>query len=504
MITITTSTDKLINQKSDCLAFLLEQDYSFSGQLEQVAQHYLPQLKTVLEKYHFTGAVGTSLEIPVAHGNHISYLVFVGIGKKEPRKYINMELYRRAVGRVIRLIERHKHKSLALLLPSEKLFGVTEHILAQQTTEIIYMAEYRFDEYITDIERKSDRTFSVTFVVEDASKRAINKGIEIGTIVGTAVNHARQWIDLPAKYLTPTDLSHKARTIAKSHDMKCHVFSEETIDKMGMGGLAAVSKGSDQDAQLAIIEYSCGKKSAPTIALVGKGITFDSGGLSLKPAASMETMKEDMSGAAAVLATMDVIGKLKPKINIIGITPLSENLPSGKATKPGDIIRFYNGKTAEVKNTDAEGRLILADALSYAVKHYELDAIIDIATLTGACARAVGPYFTGMMSQNEELIERFNASAERSGDRVWRLPLTDDYMPAIKSHVADICNIGNEKYMAGASTAALFLKHFVNDVPWLHLDIASTAFDVPDISYFRPHTATGVGVRLFVDLIMNW
>ena len=299
-------------------------------------------------------------------------------------------------------------------------------------------------------------------------------------------------------------MAQKAERIAKEFKLKYTVFNEKEINQMGMGGLAAVSAGSDLDCQLVIMEYKTAKKNAPTLAFVGKGITFDSGGLSIKPANHMETMKEDMSGAAAVIATMASIAQLKPDVNVIAVAPLSENLPSGKAIKPGDIVTFYNGKTAEIKNTDAEGRLILADALSYVVKHYKPDAIIDIATLTGACSYALGPFYCGMMSNHDDLVARLQESSERSGDRVWRLPLSDDYKPAIRSIVADICNIGSPKYLAGATTAALFLQNFVDDVPWVHLDIAGTAFDVPDLPYYRPHSATGFGVRLLVDLAMSW
>jgi Leucyl aminopeptidase len=270
-----------------------------------------------------------------------------------------------------------------------------------------------------------------------------------------------------------------------------------------MGGLAAVGRGSDQDCQMVILEYKAKRKNAPTIAFVGKGITFDSGGLSIKPALNMETMKDDMSGAAAVITTMEVLAHLKPDVNVVALAPLAENLPSGKATMPGDIVTFYNGKTAEVRNTDAEGRLVLADALSYAVKHYKPDAIIDIATLTGACAYALGPFFTGLMSQHDTLVKDIEISAQRSGDRVWRLPLHDDYQIAIRSDISDMCNIGAPKYMAGAITAAHFLKHFVGQTPWAHLDIAGTAFNVPDLPYYK-QGATGVGVRLLVDLAMHW
>ena len=214
--------------------------------------------------------------------------------------------------------------------------------------------------------------------------------------------------------------------------------------------------------------------------------------------------KEDMSGAAAVIAAMNAIAQLKPKnINVIGITPMSENLPSGKATKPGDILTFYNGKTAEVKNTDAEGRLILADALSYAVKHYNPDYIVDLATLTGACSRALGPFYSGLFTEHDDLMNQLYKAATLSGDHVWRLPMGDDYKKAISSTIADMCNIGSKHIMAGASTAAHFLQNFVGDVPWAHLDIAGTAFDVPNISYYRPG-GTGVGVGLLVALAMGF
>jgi leucyl aminopeptidase len=214
-------------------------------------------------------------------------------------------------------------------------------------------------------------------------------------------------------------------------------------------------------------------------------------------------MKEDMSGAAAVLAAMDALAQLNPSVNVIAVLPLSENLPSGKATKPGDVLKFYNGKTAEVLNTDAEGRLILGDALAYIEKHYDLDALVDVATLTGSCAYALGPFFTGLLSQDADLTKKVQKAADRTGDRVWPLPFDDDYAKAVESKVADICNIGNPKYKAGAVMAAFFLRHFVEKTPWVHLDIAGTAFDVPDIPYYRTG-ATGSAVRLLIDLARNW
>jgi leucyl aminopeptidase len=399
-------------------------------------------------------------------------------------------------------ISMHATSVAIQLLPDH--VGFTEDYIAEHTTVISTLAAYHFDEYMTQEDRKETKITELILCVQNINSETLTKkGVERGTIIACAVNKARHWIDAPPLHLTPSYLADQAEEIAKKYSLAFVRLNENQIINLGMGGLAAVSKGSDLDCQFLVMHYKTDKVNAQTLALVGKGITFDSGGLSLKPAQSMETMKDDMSGAAAVIATMEVLAQFKPRINVIGFVPISENLPSGKATKPGDVIRFYNGKTAEVKNTDAEGRLILADALSYAVKQYKPDAIVDIATLTGACAYALGPFYTGLMSQHDELVEKIKHAAQISGDNVWQLPMSDDYKKAIKSDIADICNIGDGRIKAGAITAAHFLQNFVEDTPWAHLDIAGTAFDVPHIPYYRSG-ATGVGVRLFVELAMNW
>lgn len=484
-------------------AFCVPSDATTEKEIKKVDKLYNSELSVLAKQQGFSGAAGSTLVAPLIHEKSVSYILFVGLGSKK-NNTIDVETYRRAVGHIIRAAQARKCTSLAITLPSASLFKVTSTYLAEQTAIIAHMAFYHYNKFLTDKENKSKKELALTLIVPSAQKTAIKKHIAQADIIAESVNLARTWVDTPPSQLTPIDLADHARAIAKKYGLKITTFDEAQIKKKGMGGLAAVSAGSDRDCQLVILEYHCGKKTAPTIAFVGKGITFDSGGLSLKPAQYMETMKEDMSGAAAVIASMQAIAQLKPKhVNVIGITPLSENLPSGKATKPGDVITFYNGKTAEVRNTDAEGRLVLADALSYAVKHYKLDGLVDVATLTGACAYALGPFFTGLMSQHDDITKKLQQSAERSGDRVWPLPFHDDYKVAIKSSIADICNIGSKKYMAGAITAGFFLQNFVEDVPWAHLDIAGTAFDVPDVSYYRAG-ATGVGVRLLIDLALNW
>ncbi len=501
MITFHTSNARLGTENYRSLILFSFDDLKSDSMMQHVATAFEPHLELLMAQAKFTGKNSAMFVHNAMVNGQVKIIVIMGLGSHASGP-IAIETYRRAVGKAIKYIQSKKIASATLLIPEAQFFAATPELLMQETVITAAMAEYHFDEFITNPERKITHEFSLE-LVSQGSTSDTSAVLERGRIIGEAVNQARHWIDLPSKSLTPYCMVRRAQTIASKYNLSCTVFGEDEVVKMGMGGLGGVSAGSDQDCALVIMEYKTSQPDAPTLALVGKGVTFDSGGLSIKPAEAMETMKQDMSGAAAVINTMQVIAQLKPEINIVALAPLTENLPSGKALKPGDIISFYNGKTAEVRNTDAEGRLILADALSYAVKHYHPDAIIDIATLTGACAYALGPFFAGMMSKHDDLAARVKKSADRSGDYVWALPFTDDYKVAVRSQVADICNIGSRKYRAGAITAGFFLLEFVGDIPWVHLDIAGVASEVPDISYYS-YGATGFGVRLFVDLVMNW
>ena len=514
MIKYKLSTKSLLEQEADCLVFFLEEDFKFSKELSECARCFFPQLKTFMKDREFTGAAGASLLIPVSFEDSACSLLFIGIGPVSAKatsgrgltrgkNSIDIENFRRAVGSVVRTAESKKYKTIALGIPARSLFGVTAEYLGKQVATIVHMARYHFDKFITKKEGRLLHDFQITCVVNAKDKTSFDKGIKTGTTIADAVNVARDWIDTPAEFLTPTKFANDAKKIAKDADLKVSVFDGKKIKELGMGGLEAVSRGSDQDCRMVIVQYKAKKKNAQTIGLVGKGITFDSGGLSLKPADYMDTMKDDMSGAAAVIAAMKAIAVLKPSVNVVAVAALAENMPGAKAFKPGDILKFYNGKTAEILNTDAEGRLVLADALSYITKHYKLNALIDLATLTGACMYALGHFFCGLMSQHENLSQKVQEASVLSGDRVWPLPFHDDYKPAIKSDVADIKNTGSKAYMAGTTTAGFFLQNFVGDTPWVHLDIAGTAFNVPDISYFRKG-GTGFGVRLLVELVTNW
>lgn len=502
MVSIKCIDLSLLNASTGAIAYGIEEGDWQSKELQEFAGTFFPTLHDYFNEQEFTGKAGQVIALTLAGQKGIKVAIFLGIGKEGSNKTLSVEQLRRALGSLIKYMQTKKIYDCTLALPQAGRFGISEERLAKEITISSNMGMYRFDQYITDEKRVVNKELALVWSHKGGETPEIKKGIHEGTIIAHSVNKVRYWIDLPPTALTPVELADKAIGIAKTYNLSLTVFDEAQVKEMGMGGLASVSAGSEQDCRFAVLEYKT-DPNAPTIALVGKGITFDSGGLSIKPAQHMETMKEDMSGAAAVIGTMEALAQLKPHVNVIGIAPLSENLPSGKSTKPGDIIRFYNGKTAEVKNTDAEGRLILADALSYAVKHYKLDAVIDIATLTGACAYALGPFFTGMMGKDEALLKKVEEAGKLSGDLVWRLPFDDDYNKAIVSDVADICNIGKQRYMAGAITAGFFLSHFVNTTPWVHLDIAGTAFNVPDRSYYDSG-ATGVGVRLFIELLMSW
>jgi leucyl aminopeptidase len=503
MITIEARDKKLLEQIVEGYLIIIEEGFSSDKQIKDLSKQ-IPVLPELIEQQKFTGKLLSSLVIPCQLHDQMAHVFLIGMGKIEKKyKVQSIENLRRAVAHGLRRAAAFKCSSVALQLPSPDLCGVTSAYYAQQVTTVAHMQAYQFVDYITDEDRKRTPLDNLILCVDTTQVKDMRAGIKDGNIIAQAVNTARHWIDTPPSDITPPILAEKAKAIAQEHGLKFTMFNEKQVTDMGMGGLAGVSRGSDVECRMVILEYRTKKKMAPTLVFVGKGITFDSGGLSLKPAAAMETMKDDMSGAAAIMVTMQALAQLKPDLNVVGIAPMSENLPSGKAVKPGDILRFYNGKTAEVKNTDAEGRLILADALSYGVKHYKPDAIIDVATLTGACAHALGPFFSGLMSQHDELVERIQMASDLSGDRVWRLPMDNDYKKAIRSDVADLCNIGSGNYKAGAITAAYFLQHFVDDVPWAHLDIAGTAFDVPDMPYYTTG-ATGAGVRLLIDLAMNW
>ncbi len=329
----------------------------------------------------------------------------------------------------------------------------------------------------------------------------VKDGADVGYIIATSQSMVRDLINAPSNYMTATDLANAAKASGKKYGYKVTVFGKEKLQQLGFGGLLGVNKGSSEPPTFSILEYKPAGKAKAKIALIGKGVTFDTGGISLKPSENMGDMKADMSGAADVIGAVEAIARLKLPIHVIGAIPATDNKPSGTAQNPGDVLTTYSGITVEIDNTDAEGRLILADALTYIKEQYEPDAIIDLATLTGACVIALGNPVAGLFSNNDQLADALYRAGLRSGEKVWRLPLWDDYDKQIKSEVADVKNTGGRG--AGAITAAKFLEKFIGDHrAWAHLDIAGPAF--PSMGGGQSKGSSGFGVRLLVEVLRNW
>jgi len=423
-------------------------------------------------------------------------IMIAGLGNK---KEFNLEKLRGVFSKAVQKIRDLNITKLASSLDfGESEFSIRE--TAQAAVEGAMLGLYRFTPYKTLEEDKKGEIIEFTIVegrpglLED-----VKNGAKTAEIISRAVYCARDLVSTPSNDMTPTILADRASAVAKEGNLKIEVLNETAMKKLGMGALLGVSKGSAEEARLIILEYNGGSRNDRPIVLVGKGVTFDSGGISIKPSEKMDEMKSDMSGGAAVIGTIKAAAELEIPLNVVGIIPATENLPGGKAYKPGDVLKSMSGITIEIKNTDAEGRLILADALTFAVK-YKPAAIIDLATLTGACVIALGDYLTGMLGTDNDLKEKIRSASDATGETVWELPLWHEYDELIKSDVADIKNIGGRA--GGTITAALLLKKFVNDYPWVHLDIAGPALLTKDKPYI-PKGASGVGVRLLVQFLMD-
>ncbi|MEK6561438.1 MAG: leucyl aminopeptidase, partial [Nitrospirota bacterium] len=362
------------------------------------------------------------------------------------------------------------------------------------------LALYRFSKYKVKENDNSKNVDEIRFIEEDRKTvQGVKNGVEKGKIISDSVNFARDLINHPANDMTPTILAETAKKMAGANRIKCTVLSRPQIEKLGMGAYLGVAQGSEEPLRFIILEYNGGKKGEKPVVIVGKAITFDSGGISLKPAEGMGKMKYDMSGGAATIGVLRAASMLRLPLNIVGLLPATENMPSGTAIRPGDVLRSMSGRTIEIISTDAEGRLALSDALFYATR-YKPRWIIDIATLTGACAVALGNHAIGMLGNDKELKDRITAAGDKVWERVWEMPLWDDYAEQIKSPVADIKNSGGRE--GGVMTAAIFLSKFVEDYPWVHLDIASTAWNDKEKAYV-PAGPTAIGVRLILQLLID-
>ncbi|WP_444921302.1 leucyl aminopeptidase [Microbulbifer sp. CnH-101-G] len=388
-----------------------------------------------------------------------------------------------------------KFKDATSYLCEIEVKGADKTWQAQQVALATGLACYRFTEFLTDAKPYPLAKFTL-HAIDRKQLKAIQKGMDIGAGQALGSNVARKLGDLPGNICTPSYLASEARALAKKHTkLTTTVLDEKKMQALGMGALLSVAKGSDQPPALIAMNYKGGKTSEKPIVLVGKGITFDSGGISIKPGQAMDEMKYDMGGAASVFGVMNALVELQPSINVIGLVAAAENMPSGRASKPGDIVTSMSGKTIEILNTDAEGRLVLCDALTYAGK-YKPRAVIDIATLTGACVIALGHHASGLYANNEELAQDLLKAGETSGDRAWQMPLWDEYQPALDSNFADMQNIGGRD--AGSVTAACFLSRFAEEYTWAHMDIAGSAWKSGACK-----GATGRPVPLLVEYLLG-
>jgi len=423
-------------------------------------------------------------------------VILIGLGKK--KEFFLQNIFQ-ILGTVGLYIKKIKFKNTILPIYEPFLSYLPKKDLVKIFTQELFYAKYSYNKYKS--EKEKDGLEEIIFLNDNTRElTTLKKEAKMGIIIGESSNFARDLSNAPSNEMTPAVLAGEAMKISKKYGMKCTNFGLKQIKKMNMGAFYAVAKGSRNPAKLIVIKYNAGKRNQKPIIIVGKGITFDSGGISIKPGKDMEKMKYDMAGAAAVLGTLRAAAEMSLPINMIGIIPATENLPSGNAYKPGDILKTFSGKTIEVINTDAEGRLILADALAYA-ENFNPSLIIDLATLTGACVVALGYHASGIIGNKKELIEEIIKAGEYSSERVWELPLWKDYFSQIKSDNADIKNTGGRA--GGTITAAAFLNNFINDkTPWVHLDIAGTAW-IEDSRPYIQRGATGVGVKLLIQLILN-
>ena len=472
------------NNKTDAVAVGIYEDLKMSRQIQGVNRELGRGISNALSANLLKGKIG---EVKIIIGKKGNLAFVFGLGKVGN---LIPETLRKAAAGVSKLCISNSVSSVSFLIPKE----AKDDYISQAAAEGLVLGSYQFNEFKTT----GEKPFNIkSAIILGGNKKAITKGV----IIAEGVCLARNLENRPGNVSTPSHLADHAKKIGKTPNMKVTVFEREKFTKMGMGALAGVASGTDEPPKFIIMEHMAGPKNQKPKILVGKGLTFDSGGISIKPASKMDEMKYDMCGAGVVIGVMKIISILKPKMNIVGIVPSTENMSGDKAYRPGDILTAYNGKTIEVLNTDAEGRLILADALSYASEHYDPEFILDFATLTGAVVVALGHVATGIMGTDDSLIEKIKFSSAITGEKVWEFPLWEEYLDQVKSTIADVKNLGAPG-QAGSIAGGAFLHSFVREnIPWCHFDIAGSAWGNKNLPYQNKGLATGEMIRLVVDLL---
>ncbi|MBM3229314.1 leucyl aminopeptidase [Candidatus Parvarchaeota archaeon] len=466
---------------------------------------YHQELAGIVKTREFAAKLNSTCIIrPYSKHEEAPTLVFVGCASKKTADMFSTN------GALVAGFNAAAAKKASKIVIFVQNFGFTQ-VEARNLSSWVSLAAYKFDKYKSSEggqgtkdkkgQRGNEEAQKVFIVAQKSNEDEVKKGISQGSIFGNAANLAREIDNEPANVATPQYVAEFAVQTAKKHGFSCRVLHKSELEKIGMNSFLAVSHGSAKEPAFVIMEHAGGRTGEPYYALVGKGITFDSGGISIKPSADMDKMKYDKSGACAVIGAMSALTVLGIKKNVVGIAALTENMPSGSAYKPGDIFRTYLGKTVEVLNTDAEGRMILADALAYAVEKYKPAVVIDFATLTGACVVALSDVVSGLFSNDDGLAHSLEQAGASCGERVWRLPVWREYDEKIKSELADIKNIG-EPGQGGAQAGASFLKEFVGETKWAHLDIAGTAWNTKP-KWGLAVGATGVGTRLALEYLLS-
>ncbi|MBE7518915.1 MAG: leucyl aminopeptidase [Thermoflexaceae bacterium] len=426
-------------------------------------------------------------------------VVVAGLGKRQD---FDIDAIRNLSANVVRFLRRPGVKTVATIAHGAGIAGLPAAACAQAIAEGSLLGAYRFTRYKSAKDDENGEVETVVLVEHDPAKAGVMApAMARGVVMARATNLQRDLANEPSNHLTPTVLAERARQVAEAAGLEFEALERAGMELKGMGSLLSVAKGSAQPPKMLRISYRGRPGDGYDLALVGKGITFDTGGISIKPAAGMDAMKADMTGAAAVIAAMEGIAALKPRINVVGIAPCTENMPGGAASKPGDVVTAMNGKTIEILNTDAEGRLVLADAVCWA-RELGASRVVDIATLTGAVTTALGDVCYGIMTNNGDLAAAVEAAAAAAGEKTWRLPMFKEYDELVKSDVADIKNTGTGNRGAGTIVGAKFIEHFVGDTPWVHMDIAGVDIGDKDRGWVAKG-ATGYGVRSLINLALE-
>ncbi|MHC4220879.1 MAG: leucyl aminopeptidase [Planctomycetota bacterium] len=488
--------------KTDLLAVGL---FSDSGKLDKITKALDKKLGGTIDRLiklgDFKAKAGSSSVVYSDGKIPAKRILLVGLGEK---KKVDLDTVRKSAIIAASKAVQIKAKTLSLAMHASLPNRLGLEKVGQAIAEGVHLGSYQYDEYITENKDGRLSQLKAEVIDSDSAKiKCLKKGLASGTIIGQGQSYARTIANRPGNVINPVTLAAEARKMSRGlKNLSCTIFNEKQLKEKSMGGILAVGSGSSSEPRLIILKYKPTSKKAaslPTVALVGKAVTFDSGGISIKPSANMDQMKFDKSGGIAVLAAMKAVAELQLDINVFGIIPAAENMPGGGSYRPGDIITTYSGKTVEIQNTDAEGRMILCDGIDYAVKQ-KCDYIIDVATLTGACMVALGKYKAGLMSNDDELIKALEKASKDSGEKVWHMPCGDEYAEEMKSKIADLKNIGSR--WGGACSAAAFLRQFAGETKWAHLDIAGVDMFEAKSGISAPGSS-GFGVRLLVSYLVN-